>query len=329
MGVGGLTLGGGISYFSPQVGFTCDTVQNFELVLASGELVNANATARPDLFKALKGGTNNFRLVSRFDFATVDIGTILGGSIANNITYRRAVFEAFAGIAGAKDYDVHASIVMGMTFNSTSKAWALSTTPIYVLPETRPKVYEELFAVPNISDTLALTFLHTFANETPTPPLSWQFWTSTYSVSATLLDTIFDIVNSTVYDFEVPDFVLWSFAVEPLPTVFVAPGAGKNSLGTSPAEGNGMILLMSVLWPDTSSYQRVHDKAKEVVEKVDAEAKRMGLLKEFKYTNYADWGQQPLRSYGQDNFDFLRQTARKYDPDGVFQKKVPGGFKVG
>lgn len=47
MGVGGLTLNGGISYFSPQVGFTCDMVVNFEVVLASGKLVNANATCHP------------------------------------------------------------------------------------------------------------------------------------------------------------------------------------------------------------------------------------------------------------------------------------------
>ena len=57
MGVGGLTLGGGISYFSPRVGFTCDTVVNFEVVLADGGLVNANATHNSDLFRALKGGT--------------------------------------------------------------------------------------------------------------------------------------------------------------------------------------------------------------------------------------------------------------------------------
>lgn len=33
VGVGGLTLGGGISYFAPRVGWTCDTVSNFEVSL--------------------------------------------------------------------------------------------------------------------------------------------------------------------------------------------------------------------------------------------------------------------------------------------------------
>jgi FAD/FMN-containing dehydrogenase len=30
VGVGGLTLGGGISYFAPRVGWACDNVANFE-----------------------------------------------------------------------------------------------------------------------------------------------------------------------------------------------------------------------------------------------------------------------------------------------------------
>ena len=35
VGVGGLTLGGGISYFAPRVGWACDNVVNFEVRLAS------------------------------------------------------------------------------------------------------------------------------------------------------------------------------------------------------------------------------------------------------------------------------------------------------
>ena len=328
VGVGGLTLGGGISYFSPQVGFTCDTVTNFELVLASGNLVNANATSYPDLFRALKGGTNNFGLVTRIDLATVDISTILGGSVAYNISQRDAVFKAFANIAGAEDYDVHASIVMGLLFNSTSKAWAVSSTPIYTLPDPNPPVYEELFAVPNISSTLELVHLHKFANETALPPLNWAFATGTYAVSAELIGEMFDAVNKTLFDFNPAEGVVWSLAFEPLPTTFLAPGAGKNSLGTSPKDGNGMILLISPLWPNSEVNDAVHAKVEEVVAAVDGKAKSMGMLKKFVYTNYADWSQHPIESYGKKNVEFLKRTAKKYDLKGVFQKKVPGGFKL-
>jgi len=328
VGVGGLTLGGGISYFSPQVGFTCDTVVNFEVVLASGQLVNVNATSHPDLFRALKGGTNNFGVVTRMDFSTVPYTQILGGSLVNAITDRNAVFQAFANIAGSADYDVHASIVTGLVFNSTSKAWSLASTPAYTLPDFNPPVYKELFAVPNITNTLHLTNLSTFSNESATPPLNWLFYTGTYGVSAQLLDRIFDIANDTIYNLTVPQGVLWDLAFEPLPTVFLKHSSGNDSLGTGPEDGNSIILLVSALWPDSTNNEVVHDKAMEVMTKIDAAAKEMGMLKHFVYTNYADWSQQPLESYGEENVQFLQKTAKKYDPQGVFQKRVPGGFKL-
>lgn len=58
-GVGGLTLGSGVSYTSPRYGWTCDAASQFQIVLADGSVVLADATNRPDLFRALKGGGNN------------------------------------------------------------------------------------------------------------------------------------------------------------------------------------------------------------------------------------------------------------------------------
>lgn len=60
VGVGGLTLGGGLSFLSTQYGLACDNVVNYEVVLADASIVNANATSNPDLFWALKGGGNQF-----------------------------------------------------------------------------------------------------------------------------------------------------------------------------------------------------------------------------------------------------------------------------
>lgn len=328
VGVGGLTLGGGISYFSPQVGFTCDTVMNFEVALADGALVNANISSHPDLFHALKGGTNNFGLVTRFDFTTMPYTGILGGSLANDISDRHAVFQAFANIAGSDDYDVHASIVTSLIFNTTSKAWALASTPIYTLPELDPPVYHELFAVPNISDTLSLTDLSTFSNESATPPGNWLFSTGTYGVSVDLLESIFDITNTTVYSFDPSDDVLWILALEPLPTVFLEHSAGNDSLGRGPGDGNGMILLVSALWPESADDAAVHAKAVQLMTAIDTAANDAGLLKPFVYTNYADWSQHPLESYGAESLARLKRTARKYDPHGVFQRRVPGGFKL-
>lgn len=60
VGVGGLILGGGFFHFSGRYGLAADNVKNFEVVLADGSVVNANAGSNSDLFWALKGGGPNF-----------------------------------------------------------------------------------------------------------------------------------------------------------------------------------------------------------------------------------------------------------------------------
>jgi len=67
VGIGGFFLGGGLSYFIGRLGFACDSVVNYEVVLTDGQIVNANKTTNPDLWKALKGGGSNFGIVTRFD----------------------------------------------------------------------------------------------------------------------------------------------------------------------------------------------------------------------------------------------------------------------
>lgn len=72
---------GGLSFFSSREGLICDNVVNYEAVLASGEVVNANANENADLFKALKGGGNNFGVVTRFDMRTFKQGPFWGGAV--------------------------------------------------------------------------------------------------------------------------------------------------------------------------------------------------------------------------------------------------------
>lgn len=68
------------SFHSNAHGFACDTVTNFEIVLANGTVVNANSTSNPDLFKAQKGGSGNLGFVTR-----IDQGESAGHS---NLTFR-------------------------------------------------------------------------------------------------------------------------------------------------------------------------------------------------------------------------------------------------
>ena len=82
VGVGGLITGGGLSYFSTARGLACDNVAAFQVVLADSSIVTASATENKDLFWALRGGSNNFGIVTRFDLYTVPIPRgVWGGAL--------------------------------------------------------------------------------------------------------------------------------------------------------------------------------------------------------------------------------------------------------
>jgi FAD/FMN-containing dehydrogenase len=76
-GVAGLSLGGGIGWFSRKHGLTCDNFVSLELVLASGEVIEVSADSHPDLFWALRGGGGNFGIVTRFTFRAYEFGPMM------------------------------------------------------------------------------------------------------------------------------------------------------------------------------------------------------------------------------------------------------------
>ncbi|WP_168625560.1 FAD-binding oxidoreductase [Cryobacterium sp. BB307] len=81
VGIGGITLGGGLGYLSRVHGLTIDNVLAAEVVTADGELVVADEHNHPDLFWAIRGGGGNFGVVTRFKFRLWDLPTLTGGMI--------------------------------------------------------------------------------------------------------------------------------------------------------------------------------------------------------------------------------------------------------
>ncbi|KAF2651529.1 FAD-binding domain-containing protein [Lophiostoma macrostomum CBS 122681] len=80
-GVGGLVLGGGLSYFSAQVGWAASMVQKYEIVFANGTVANVTRDSNIDLFKSLKGGGNNFGIITNYHLQAIKNGDVWGGNL--------------------------------------------------------------------------------------------------------------------------------------------------------------------------------------------------------------------------------------------------------
>jgi FAD/FMN-containing dehydrogenase len=101
VGIGGLTLGGGIGWFARKYGLTIDHVRSIEVVTADGQALTASATEHPDLFWALRGGGGNFGVATSFEIETHPAGMVYGGAIFYDASEAATVLPAYARYASS------------------------------------------------------------------------------------------------------------------------------------------------------------------------------------------------------------------------------------
>jgi FAD/FMN-containing dehydrogenase len=81
VGLGGITLGGGVGYLIRTHGLTIDNVIAAEVVTASGDILRVDASSHPELFWALRGGGGNFGVVTRFQYRLHPVDRVVGGML--------------------------------------------------------------------------------------------------------------------------------------------------------------------------------------------------------------------------------------------------------
>lgn len=125
---------------------------------------------------------------------------------------------------------------------------------------------------------------------------------------------------------------MYSLSYQPLPTAITTKagtGTGNpNSLGLDASDGNLVLTLLTVTWTLATDDVAITAAANGWLKAAKAASGKAGLANEYVYLNYAAPGQDPVAGYGKVNQADLRKVSKKYDPDGIFQKAVPGAFKL-
>ncbi|KAL6718484.1 hypothetical protein ACLMJK_004575 [Lecanora helva] len=334
VGVTGLILGGGISFFAPRYGWACDQVANFEVVLADGQVVNANVSSNQDLWWALKGGSNNFGIVTTLNLKAFPQGDLWGGMTVNAIDSRNEILEALTTANAISERDEYATVICNFVYQAATTSWMISNNVVYSKAEPYPKALQPFTQIePSLYDTLRTTNLSDLTLEidrSNTRGRRYIFITSTYANDADLLHTVFDIANSTLQSIATVPGILYVLSLQSVPSSIADKTStdAPNALGLDKNVGPQINALLNIHWDDVADDAAVNAAAESWLQRADAEAEKRGLKRRWLYLNYAHKTQDPIGGYGEGNGERLREVSRKYDPEGVFQKVVKGGFKV-
>lgn len=117
---------------------------------------------------------------------------------------------------------------------------------------------------------------------------------------------------------------------QPIPTYFaeMAAAKGGNMLGMDAVKDNALMWLITGTVNTEAQEAIMQEKLTAFSATLEQYATDMGGNMAWRYLNYADPSQDPLSTYGAANIQFMKDVATKYDPGQVFQKKVPGAFRV-
>ena len=323
---------GGLSYHSSARGFVCDNVINYEVVLASGEIVEANAQTHSDLFYALKGGNNNFGIITRFDMQTFTQGEMLGGLISYNSSAFPDVAKAFTDFTFDPKPDPDAHVIAAASFVQGMEA---AVANIYhSQPSPNPPSLEPFIRIqPQLASTLRTDSLLNFTEEqsafSPTVARSW-FFTTTWQSDLKLMEGVRALGAEAVKPLSTISGFVLAMAFQPLTKGLLtkSEATGGNSLGLTPDDGPLVINLLQTLHTDPADDDTVVSAMLGLIKDIEDLAARSGKSSRYKFTNYAYKTQDPIAGYGPKSVSQLQTVSKKYDPHGFFQRSVPGGYKI-
>lgn len=331
IGVGGLTLGGGISFFANEVGWACDNVESYEVVTASGLIITATPTSYSDLYWALRGGGNNFGLVTTFKLKTLPLGKMWGGDRVLLESEFPAAINAFVNLGKNSALDTKAAQILSFVVQAGTRI--ASAQLEYALPVSNASIFTEWNAIPAAVDNIGI---HTLAELTEMLAVSnpygerQSYWAQTYKLDKDLINYILQVFYEEGDKIADVKNLLnpLSLQVITVPQMQQMRKNGGNALGLSPDSGPLLLINPAPAWTDPADDDRVNTFVDTLIKRTVAEAETRGLKSEYVYMNYASRYQDVIASYGPTNKARLQSIAKKYDPKRVFEVLQPGYFKL-
>ncbi|KAK4553197.1 hypothetical protein LTR86_009727 [Recurvomyces mirabilis] len=331
-----LEQAGGISFLSGLYGWACDNVKNYQIVLADGNIVDANLTTNPDLYRALRGGGNQFGIVTRFDLHTVPLGDMWGGVTIVPIALNKTVYEYYHDFNQCAAQDPNAHLIVALSCAPgliPNQPCFFTNFYVYAKPVVNPPIFYNFTALPNITSTARIANISNLTAELAEqqPYGSRELWVDvTFKNDAGILEqaaSMFADAVLPIYAMNLTGFAAAS-ATQPVTSTIIAnmQKNGGNALGIEPDDGPLTVLNINYKWSDEKDDAFLESSAYAPLNNLTVAAKARGVYFRYEYMNYAGKLQDPYGGYGADSKAELLATSQRYDPDRVFASLQPGYF---
>ncbi|KAF8260165.1 FAD-binding domain-containing protein [Lactarius quietus] len=323
VGVSGFTLGGGYSYKTNQYGLTIDTVTAFELVLPNGHVKKVTEEDE-DLWFALRGGLNNFGIVTKFTLKTYNQTDIWAALLAFEGDQIEPAYEALSKWTSV-EHDRKGVQLDAINYEDGKVTFLMIL--FYDGPKLPEGFYDDFLNLPNSAEAIIEgDFMKFFSSlAIPIRERAYADGIPMLHYSVPVLSATHDHIKALGDKLKEEDKDVWiSFNIEPFASDIFTHGAPS----AYPPDRSRTILpsVLIISWNDESLDQYMYDSLRSLSASIlEAGIKDGQDLKDAAvYTNYAVYGTPLEEMYGK-NVKRLREIKKKYDPFHVMD--LAGGFK--
>ena len=148
------------------MGFVCSNILEYEIVLADGSITTATESQNADLWRALKGGSGNFGIVTQFTARTFPSAKIWSGHIYAMGSKAPQYIDAFHDFLAAEERDEHAAgPIVAFGYAQKWRINAISTQVAYTKPQKWPPAWDKFKSLPRLWSTAKIQDLSSATDE--------------------------------------------------------------------------------------------------------------------------------------------------------------------
>ncbi|KAI0429739.1 FAD binding domain-containing protein [Xylaria sp. FL1042] len=345
VGVGGYLLGGGLSFMSTEYGWAANSILEYELVLANATVVSVTESSHPDLFMVLKGGGNNFGIVTSYLLQAYPQGDVWGGNLIFDATsdVSTAMLAAVRNFTENYD-DEKAGIIVTAerTLATLLDIWVIFL--YYNGPEPPAGVFDEFFNISpwkiNTCKTQSINSLLSGNNWAVVKGSVYTIGTETIPLpsaanGAEVMGKVFDHWVNVSNTAQLVPGLIASLAFQPLPKKIaqIAKAKGGDMLDVDDDIDRIVLELDYSFWVNASesivdtTMRDTYGGFQTIVE----DCQDSGLLPQDVYLPlFQNDGFYPQDYFGRlkpEKLALARRVQAEVDPNG-FWKTRTGGFKI-